>query len=131
VNNLRHNKVLHQTTLIVSVETSDEPRVEPSERCELVKVAPGVFQVQLTYCFMEDPDVPAALAAIEQRGLEFDPDDVTYFLGHESIVAGKAPGMNPLAEHLFVLLNRGADSASRFFNLPPEKVFEVGSHVEI
>ncbi|MEY4224968.1 MAG: hypothetical protein RIS33_1902 [Actinomycetota bacterium] len=131
VNNLRHNKVLHQTTLIVSVETSDEPRVEPSERCELVKVAPGVFQVQLTYGFMEDPDVPAALAAIEQRGLEFDPDDVTYFLGHESIVAGKAPGMNPLAEHLFVLLNRGADSASRFFNLPPEKVFEVGSHVEI
>ncbi|MFZ9398353.1 MAG: potassium transporter Kup [Ilumatobacteraceae bacterium] len=131
VNNLRHNKVLHQTTLIVSVETSDEPRVDPSERCELVKVAPGVFQVQLTYGFMEDPDVPAALAAIEQRGLEFDPDDVTYFLGHESIVAGKAPGMNPLAEHLFVLLNRGADSASRFFNLPPEKVFEVGSHVEI
>ncbi|MEY3493260.1 MAG: hypothetical protein RL413_678 [Actinomycetota bacterium] len=131
VNNLRHNKVLHQTTLIVSVETSDEPRVGPSERCELVKVAPGVFQVQLTYGFMEDPDVPAALAAIEQRGLEFDPNDVTYFLGHESIVAGKAPGMNPLAEHLFVLLNRGADSASRFFNLPPEKVFEVGSHVEI
>lgn len=131
VNNLRHNKVLHQTTLIVSVETSDLPRVDPSERCELMKVAPGVFQVQLSYGFMEDPDVPAALASIEQRGLEFDPDDVTYFLGHESIVAGKAPGMNPLAEHLFVLLNRGADSASRFFNLPPEKVFEVGSHVEI
>ncbi|MBU3689218.1 MAG: potassium transporter Kup [Acidimicrobiales bacterium mtb01] len=131
VNNLRHNKVLHQTTLIVSVETSDLPRVDPSERCELVKVAPGVFQVQLTYGFMEDPDVPAALADIDHRGLEFDPDDVTYFLGHESIVAGKAPGMNPLAEHLFVLLNRGADSASRFFNLPTEKVFEVGSHVEI
>ena len=131
VNNLRHNKVLHQTTLIVSVETSDQPRVDPSERCDLVKVAPGVFQVQLHYGFMEDPDVPAALATIDQRGLEYDPDDVTYFLGHESIVAGKAPGMHPLAEQLFVLLNRGADSASRFFNLPPEKVFEVGSHVEI
>ena len=131
VNNLRHNKVLHQTTLIVSVETSDEPRVDPAERCELMKVAPGVFQVQLVFGFMEDPDVPAALATIDHRGLEFDPDDVTYFLGHESIVAGKAPGMNPLAENLFVLLNRGADSASRFFNLPPEKVFEVGSHVEI
>ena len=131
VNNLRHNKVLHQTTLIVSVETSDEPRVDPAGRCELMKVAPGVFQVQLVFGFMEDPDVPAALATIDHRGLEFDPDDVTYFLGHESIVAGKAPGMNPLAENLFVLLNRGADSASRFFNLPPEKVFEVGSHVEI
>ena len=58
-------------------------------------------------------------------------DDVTYFIGHESIVAGKAPGMNPLLERLFVLLNRGADSASRFFNLPTERVFEVGSQVEI
>ena len=65
------------------------------------------------------------------RGLNFDPDDATYFIGRETVLAGKVPGMNPLREHLFVLLNRGADSASRFFNLPPERVFEVGSHVEI
>jgi KUP system potassium uptake protein len=64
-------------------------------------------------------------------GLEFDVNDITYFIGHESIIAGKAPGMNPIAEHLFVFLNRGADSASRFFNLPVNRVFEVGSHVEI
>jgi KUP system potassium uptake protein len=80
---------------------------------------------------MDEPDVPAALAAISFQGLDFDPDDATYFIGHESIIAGKAPGMNPLAEHLFVFLNRGADSASRFFNLPIDRVFEVGSHVEI
>ena len=63
--------------------------------------------------------------------IEIDPEDITYFIGHESIVAGKVPGMHPLLEHLFVLLNRGADSAVRFFNLPPEQVFEVGSRVEI
>ena len=131
VNNLDHNKVLHRTTIIVAVETADEPRVDPSMRADVNRAEPGVFQVVLRYGFMEDPDVPAALAALEVRGLDFDPDDVTYFIGRESIVAGKAPGMNPLQEHLFVWLNRGADSAVRFFNLPDDKVFEVGSRVEI
>ncbi|MFM2079132.1 MAG: hypothetical protein RJA49_3022 [Actinomycetota bacterium] len=131
VNNLRHNKVLHRTTLIVSVETADTPRVPPDERATVTRVEPGVFQVQLEFGFMEMPDVPAALAAIQHRGLLYDPEDVTYFIGRESIIAGKAPGMNPAAEHLFVWLNRGADSASRFFNLPYDRVFEVGSRVEI
>jgi KUP system potassium uptake protein len=131
VNNLRHNKVLHKTTLIVAVETSVAPRVEMSQRATVVKVGPGVCQVQLEFGFMDEPDVPATLSAISFQGLDFDPDDATYFIGHESIIAGKAPGMNPLAEHLFVFLNRGADSASRFFNLPIDRVFEVGSHVEI
>lgn len=131
VNNLRHNKVLHKNTLIVSVDTSDLPRVEIKDRATITKVGPGVWQVQLEFGFMDEPDVPATLAAISHPGLELDIDDTTYFIGHESIIAGKAPGMNPLAEHLFVFLNRGADSASRFFNLPVDRVFEVGSHVEI
>jgi KUP system potassium uptake protein len=131
VNNLRHNKVLHTTTLIVSVATSPAPRVAPADRAHVTKIAPGVFQVQLEFGFMDEPDVPAVLSRIEMRGLSYDPDDVTYFIGRESIVAGKAPGMHPLAEQLFVLLNRGADSASRFFNLPVDRVFEVGSRVEI
>ena len=131
VNNLRHNKVLHRTTLIVSVDTGDTPRVDPTERAVVTKVEPGVFQVLLSYGFMEDPDVPQALGELTVRGLAFDPDDVTYFIGRESVVAGKAPGMHPAFEHLFVWLNRGADSAVRFFNLPDEQVFEVGSRVEI
>ena len=131
MNNLRHNKVLHRTTLIVSVETADEPRLPVQDRWHVTKVGPGVHEIQLNFGFMDEPDVPATLAAIDAPGLNFDPDDVTYFIGHESIVAGKAPGMNPVAEHLFVMLNRGADSASRFFNLPIDRVFEVGSRVEI
>ena len=131
VNNLHHNKVLHRTTLIVSVETADEPRVDPTDRAVVTKVEPGVFQVLLNYGFMEDPDVPQALAALDVRGLVFEPADVTYFIGRESVVAGKAPGMHPVFEYLFVWLNRGADSAVRFFNLPDAQVFEVGSRVEI
>ena len=131
LNNLRHNKVLHRTTLIVSVETAAGPRVDEAERAVVTKVEPGVFQVMLSYGFMEEPDVPAALSALDVRGLDFDPDDATYFIGRESVVSGKAPGMSPALEHLFVWLNRGADSAVRFFNLPAEQVFEVGSRVEI
>ena len=131
VNNLQHNKVLHKCTLIVSVETESEPRVDPERRATVTKIGPGVFQVQLEFGFMEDPDVPAALSQISYPGLEFNTEEATYFLGHESIIAGKAPGMNRLQEHLFVFLNRGADSAGRFFNLPHNRVFEVGTHVEI
>ena len=131
VNNLKHNKVLHKCTLIVAIDTAEEPRVAPEDRAHITKVAPGVFQVQITFGFMDEPDVPAVLSKLSHFGLEFDAEDVTYFLGHESIVAGKAPGMNPLQEHLFVWLNRGADSAGRFFNLPTDRVFEVGSRVEI
>lgn len=131
INNIRHNKILHETTLIVSVKTDSEPRVEPSHRSEVSRVAPGVFMVQLKFGFMEDPNVPAALSTVEFRGLEFNADEATYFIGHESIVAGKVPGMSPIAENLFVLLNRGADSAVRFFNLPSDRVFEVGVRVEI
>jgi KUP system potassium uptake protein len=131
VNNLRHNKVIHRTTLIVSVVTSEVPRVSLEDRTFVRRLEPGVYQVQLTFGFMEEPDVPAALADVDIRGFTFDPKEVTYFIGRESILAGKAPGMNIWAERLFVLLNRGADSASRFFNLPTDQVFEVGSQVEI
>ena len=131
VNNLKHNKVLHKCTLIVAVETAEVPRVDASERAVVTKVEPGVFQILLRFGFTEEPNVVEALSMINERGLEFDLEDSTFFLGHESIIAGKVPGMHPLLEHLFVLLNRGADSAGRFFNLPNDKIFEVGSHVEI
>jgi len=131
VNNLHHNKVLHATTLIVAVNTDNQPRVDPEHRCEVERIAPGVFMVQLNFGFMEEPNVPSALSTINFRDLEFNAQEATYFIGHETIFSGKAPGMSPLAEHLFVLLNRGADSAVRFFNLPSDRVFEVGVRVEI
>jgi KUP system potassium uptake protein len=105
--------------------------VEPEARASVEEIAEGVFQIVLRFGFMEEPDVPAALAAITHPGLDIRPAEATYFIGRESIVASKAPGMHPLQEHLFVLLNRGADSASRFFGLPADRVFEVGARVEI
>ena len=131
LNNLRHNKVLHDTTLLVAVRTSDIPRVAPEVRSSIRQLDPRVHQIILEFGFMEDPDVPGALSGMEINGVPLDPQDITYFVGRESAIQGDAKGMHPLFEHLYVLLARGADSASRFFKLPPDRVFEVGSHVEI
>ncbi len=131
VANLRHNKVLHAMTMLVSVDVTDAPRVAVRKRARYTVLAPGIVQVRLHFGFMETPDVPAALGGLTIQGFDFDDKHVTYFLGRETVTAGKVPGMHPLREELFVLLNRGAANASRFFGLPPDQVFEVGSHVEI
>jgi KUP system potassium uptake protein len=132
ISNLRHNKVLHDTTLLVSIQTTDVPRVAPSDRLTVTEIAPYVHQVVLCYGFMEEPDVPAGLSAMRLGDWRFMPDEATYFIGRESVIAQEGiPGMHPAFENLFVLLNRGADSAARFFNLPPARVFEVGTQVEI
>jgi KUP system potassium uptake protein len=131
VNNLAHNKVLHRTTLVVSIHTAEIPRVPLEQRAEVTPIRAGVYQVRLLFGFMEEADVPAALATVRLAGRTIDVGSATYFIGRESVISGKLPGMLPIREHLFVLLNRGADSASRFFHLPPERVFEVGTHVEI
>ena len=131
ITNLRFNKVLHATTLLVAVQTLDIPRVGDEQRMTVEEIEPRVHQVTFHFGFMEDPDVPANLAGIEIRGHPVDEQHVTYFIGRESVIQGDPVGMHPLFEHLFVVLNQGALSASRFFRLPPERVFEVGTHVEI
>ena len=129
--NLKHNHVLHQLTLMVSVTTSDVPRVAPKERVQARKVGSGIQQVVLSFGYLDEPNVPEALATLDIPGQRFDPDVVTYFIGSEIVTATKAPGMNPARERLFVALNRGASSAARFFCLPADRVFEVGTLVEI
>ncbi len=128
VSNLRHNHVLHDKVLLLSVHTGDVPRVGDDDRAIIKDLGDGIWQVRFDYGFMEEPDIPAALGQLS--GIDSDAP-VTYFLGRESVSTGKAPGMHPWREELFVLLNRGAANASRFFKLPPEQVFEVGTHVEI
>jgi KUP system potassium uptake protein len=129
--NLKHNHVLHRLTLMVSVTTSDVPRVAPADRVHARKVGSGIQQVELCFGFLDEPNVPAALALLDIPGQQFDPELVTYFIGRETVSARKAPGMRPLREQLFVALNRSASSATRFFSLPPDRVFEVGTLVEI
>ncbi|MEO6237699.1 MAG: potassium transporter Kup, partial [Vicinamibacterales bacterium] len=83
------------------------------------------------YGFMEDPDIPAALQAARAQGLFLDDEDVTYFLGRETLIATRTPGMALWREKLFVLMARNAGRATAFFRLPPERVVELGVQVEL
>jgi KUP system potassium uptake protein len=129
--NLRHNKVLHQHVVILQVATTPVPHVAEDERTEVRVLGSGVAYVLVRYGFMEDPNVPRALAAARANGLEIDVDDVTYFLGRETIVVTERPGMALWRERLFVLMTRNAVRATAFFRLPPERVVELGVQVEM
>jgi len=131
VANVRHNKVVHETTVVLSVATAEAPRVLPDQRAVVEQVGPGLWSVGLLFGFMEEPEVPAALAALDEEGLAIDPATTSYFIGRESIIPSTLDGMPMPLEHLYALLHRGADSAARFFCLPADRIFEVGTHVEI
>jgi KUP system potassium uptake protein len=129
--NLRHNKVLHQYVVIVMVTTEPVPHVPAERQVAMRPLKWGLFQLILRYGFMEDPNVPEALATARANGLDMDADDVTYFLGRETILVTPRQGMAMWREKLFVFMTRNAVRATAFFRLPPERVVELGVQVEM
>jgi KUP system potassium uptake protein len=129
--NLRFNKVLHEHVVTLMVTTQPVPHVPPDEQIVVRSLGDGVFDVIVRYGFMEDANVPEVLARASEQGLELDKDDVTYFLGRETLIVTKTPGMGMWREQLFVLMARNAVRATTFFRLPPERVVELGVQVEI
>jgi KUP system potassium uptake protein len=113
------------------VTTQPIPHVPEDQRVVVRPLGHGVFDVVARYGFMEDPNVPAALGRAKEHGLELDEADITYFLGRETLIVTRAPGMATWREKLFVLMARNAVRATTFFRLPPERVVELGVHVEI
>ena len=132
ITNLRHHRVLHANTIFLSVAVDNVPRVPQRHRAHWARVGHGVIQVRLNFGYMEAPDVQQALTHMTlPADITLGPiDEITYFLGKESVESGVAEGgMHRWREHLFVLLDRGAANAARFFQLPPDQVVEVGTHV--
>jgi KUP system potassium uptake protein len=129
--NVKHHSVLHENVLLLAVEVSEQAYIDASQQVTVTDLGGGVLQLRICHGFMQEPDVPAAIAGVQIGGARLDPDAVTYFLGDELVIAGDIEGMHPWREHLFVFLDRGADSAARFFDLPIDRVVTVGTHVEI
>jgi KUP system potassium uptake protein len=129
--NLRYNKVLHQHVVVLTVSTVPVPYVQAEERVAVERMGHGLFNARVQYGFMEDPDIPEALIALRQLGVPIDPDDVTFFLGRETIVVTERHGMAKWREHIFVVMARNAVRATAFFKLPPERVVELGVQVEM
>jgi KUP system potassium uptake protein len=91
----------------------------------------GFFRIVLAYGFMEDPCVPDALALVKAEGLDLRPAHTTFFLGRETLIPSKKPGMAPWREHLFTVMSRNARTATSFFGLPPNRVVELGAQIEL
>jgi KUP system potassium uptake protein len=113
------------------VTTAPVPHVAPGDQMTVESLGYGLYTLRLVYGFMQDPNVPDALRAAQSRGLDIDADDVTYFLGRETILVTHRRGMAIWREKLFVLMTRNAVRATAFFRLPPERVVELGVQVEI
>jgi KUP system potassium uptake protein len=129
--NLRHNKVLHDHVVVLTVRTQPAPYVPYDDQVEVQPLGKGVYNVIVRYGFMQDPHVPDALRIAREKGAHMDEDDVTYFLGRETIIVSKRPGMAMWREKLFVLMARNAVRATAFFRLPAERVVELGVQVEM
>jgi KUP system potassium uptake protein len=131
LHNLKHNKVLHQRVLFVTVLNLDVPEVEPERRIEVQELSPGIHRVILRYGFMESPNIPRDLEALTQRGIAFEGMQASYFLGREVMVPALAPKLPLWRRWLFLLLARNAVPATEFFRIPSDRVVELGVRVAI
>jgi KUP system potassium uptake protein len=131
LHNLKHNEVLHEHVVLVTVEVPDEPYVPPNTRAQIRHLGKGVHHVVLRYGFMEQPDVPRDLLPLAERGIPVDPMRTSYFVGRNTFVAAERPLLPRWQEKLFLVLARFASSAGDFFQLPHNRVVELGSRIEI
>ncbi len=131
LHNLKHNKVLHERNVMLTVETLDTPTAEPEECFDLTALGAEFYLIVLRFGFAEDPNVPRALGLCQKRDLQFDMMDTTFFLSRETIVAGERAGMALWRDRLFAFLSRNAMPATAFFRIPGNRLVELGTQVEI
>ncbi|MED5547250.1 MAG: potassium transporter Kup [Pseudomonadota bacterium] len=131
LHNIKHNKVLHERVVVLTVEVQDVPYVESGERYSVQDLGQGFYRMTLRYGFMEETDIPAALAHNQMCGQPFEMMKTSFFLSRQTLVASEKPGMAIWRERLFAWMMRNAASAMVFFRLPTNRVVELGSQLEI
>jgi KUP system potassium uptake protein len=131
LHNIKHNKIVHQKVVLLTVETEETSHLSAEERYEWRELGHGVYRLTLRFGFMEDPDLPETLQKIESGPVTFNSIATSYFLGRETLIPTKRPGMAIWREHIFAWMMRNASSASVFFNLPANQVIELGAQVEL
>jgi KUP system potassium uptake protein len=131
LHNLKHNKVLHERNVLLTVETMETPIAEYNERTEITALGGEFYRLTLRFGFAEDQDIPIALAKCETKGLDFDMMDTTFFISRETVVATDRPGMPLWRDKLFAFLARNSNPATAFFRIPGNRLIELGTQVEI
>ena len=131
LHNMKHNKVIHDRVVFLTIHTQDFPRVPPAERARVTELGCAFWRLDAYYGFAEDPDVPELLAATGKEGFEFDMMETSFFVSRETLIATVAPGMALWRERLFVSMSKMAVKATDFFHIPTNRVVELGTQVEL
>ena len=132
LHNLKHNKVLHEEVVLLTVRTEEVPYLtNPRDRVALENLREGFWRAQIHFGFMEKPNVPVALDRVKQAGLRFDPMRTTYFIGRETILATRKRGLSSWRGSFFAWMTRNAGDVTSYFCLPPNGVVELGARVEV
>ncbi len=130
LHNLKHNKVLHEKVLFVTVQNEDVPEIPADRRVQVSELAPGIHRVVLHYGFMESPNIPAVLETLDPA-IGYDPMQASYFLGREVLVPSMAPKLSWWRRRVFMVMARNAVPATEFFRIPSDRVVELGVRVAI
>ncbi|MFL6553930.1 MAG: potassium transporter Kup, partial [Chthoniobacterales bacterium] len=132
LHNLKHNKVLHEQVVLLTVQTEEVPYlINAKDRVALERLGEGFWRAHVHFGFMEKPDVPAALDRVKQTGLRFEPMRTTYFIGRETILATRKLGLSSWRGSIFAWMTRNAGDVTSYFCLPPNGVVELGARVEV
>lgn len=131
IHNVKHNKVLHRNVVILTVTTKEIPHVRGADRVFVEKIADDFYRVIAHYGFMDSPNVVDIVERCRLAGLDLRMDEITFFLGRETLIASANPGMAIWREHLFSFMSRNAQRATAFFEIPADQVIEVGIQVEL
>jgi KUP system potassium uptake protein len=131
LHHLKHNKVLHNQVVLLSFITEDVPHVREQDRLEMAELGEGLFRVSGHYGFMEKPVAPELLLQAETRGLKFAMADTSFYLGRETLIPSSKHKMTRWRKKLFSLMHRNAQSATAFFEIPANRVVELGAQIEM
>ncbi len=131
LHHLKHNKVLHEVVILMSIEGEEIPKVRLEDRVELEDLGEGFFQVVGHFGFTESPDVPALLEALGAKGLRVRPREASFYLGRETLIPDGTSPMSRWRKKLFIVMARNAQTATAFFNLPPNRVLELGAQIQL
>ena len=131
MHNLKHNKVLHERVVLLNVRTETTPRVPNANRYEMTSLSPDFMLVTLHFGYMEQPHIPRALAAMRKAGLKFDIMTTSFFLGRRTLKTAPNSGMPQWQDKLFIAITKQAASAPDFFNLPSDRVVELGAQMKV
>jgi len=131
LHNLSHNKVLHERVVFLTVFMREEPWVAPSEQVTIIDLGHQCFQLNVHYGFKDEPDIPGVLALCAEHGLPFEMMETSFFIARQTVISTPGAGMAPWREHLFVTMSRNARGAADYYQIPSNRVIELGTQVEI